>query len=58
MGGWEASASAGWSVVEVRLSYLRMVSLVMLLVGGDWNHGILNNFMTFHEKLGMENHPN
>jgi hypothetical protein len=26
-----------------------------ILVGGDWNHGILNDFP---QKLGMENHPN
>ena len=25
------------------------------LVGGDWNHGILNDFLII---LGMENHPN
>jgi hypothetical protein len=25
------------------------------LVGGDWNHGILNDFPII---LGMENHPN
>ena len=36
-----------------------------ILVGGDWNHGILNDFpetvgngksSAFHKQLGMENH--
>ena len=31
-----------------------IIGITLYLVGGDWNHGILNDFPI----LGMEHHPN